>query len=338
MCKKIIELVSSRCVAVPVLLLLATATSFAQSSVTLQVLQSGRGSLASAPTGADVIGKPEVDPAVVGDDDADLPLSGGKMVNRSIAIHTGSGPMLQGSGKAKSNPELNFSFDALNHRAQRLANGGNQFSVEPPDQGLCAGNGFVMETINDVMQIFDANGNPLTGVVDLNTFYGYPAAINRSTGQFGPDISDPSCYFDIDTQRWFHIVITLDRVGTTSALSGKNHIDIAVTATPSPLGPWNIYHLPVQNDGTDGTPNLILAPTRTAYSLRQTSLPCSGPDSSGHRFTGYPSRRWQPAPRVCRVCILIQVTRAFLSLDLQCGRRSLPMASMLEHMEERSSS
>ena len=255
MCKKIIELVSSRCVAVPVLLLLATATSFAQSSVTLQVLQSGRGSLASAPTGADVIGKPEVDPAVVGDDDADLPLSGGKMVNRSIAIHTGSGPMLQGSGKAKSNPELNFSFDALNHRAQRLANGGNQFSVEPPDQGLCAGNGFVMETINDVMQIFDANGNPLTGVVDLNTFYGYPAAINRSTGQFGPDISDPSCYFDIDTQRWFHIVITLDRVGTTSALSGKNHIDIAVTATPSPLGPWNIYHLPVQNDGTDGTPN-----------------------------------------------------------------------------------
>ena len=238
------------------------------------------------------------------------------MLNRSIAIQTGSGPILQGSGKAKSNPELNFSFDALNHRAQRLANGGNQFSIEPPDQGLCAGNGFVMETINDVMRIFDVNGNPLTGVVDLNTFYGYPAAINRTTGQYGPEITDPSCYFDINTQRWFHIALTLDRVGTTSALNGKNHLDIAVTATPSPLGPWNIYHLPVQNDGTDGTPNHhcrmgpawatipILAPTRTAYSLRLTNLPCPGPDFSGHKFTGYPSRRWPRAPPVCRVSIL----------------------------------
>ena len=254
MCKKIKEFLPFS-VAVLALLLLVTTAAFAQSSVTLHVLQSGKGSLSSAPLGADVPGNPEVDPALVGDDDADLPLSGGKMMNRSIATQTGSGPILEGSRKAKSNPELNFSFDALNHRAQRLANGGNQFSIEPPDQGLCAGNGFVMETVNDVMQIFDVNGNPLTGVVDLNTFYGYPAAINRSTGQYGPDISDPSCYFDIDTQRWFHIVITLDRVGTTSGLSGKNHIDIAVTATSSPLGAWNIYHLPAQNDGTDGTPN-----------------------------------------------------------------------------------
>ena len=55
MCKKIIEFVFSRCLALLVLLLLATAASFAQSSVTLQVLQSGRGSLSSAPPGADVL-------------------------------------------------------------------------------------------------------------------------------------------------------------------------------------------------------------------------------------------------------------------------------------------
>ena len=84
--------------------------------------------------------------------------------------------------KAKSNPELNLSFDGLNHRQQRLANGGNQFSVEPPDQGLCVGNGFVMETVNDVIRVFDTAGNPLTGVVDQNSFYGYPPAINRPLG------------------------------------------------------------------------------------------------------------------------------------------------------------
>src|ERR1017187_5102900 len=79
--------------------------------------------------------------------------------------------------------------------------------------------------------------------------------INRSNGKYGPSITDPSCYYDRDAQRWFHIALTLDRVGTTSALSGKNHVDIAVSTTPNPLGPWLLYKLPVQNDGTDGTPN-----------------------------------------------------------------------------------
>lgn len=95
----------------------------------------------------------------------------------------------------------------------------------------------------------------MTGAVDLNTFYGYPAAINRSNGNYGPEITDPSCYFDRDTQRWFQIALTLDRVGTTSALAGTDHIDIAVTTTSSPLGPWIVYSLPTQNNGTQGTPD-----------------------------------------------------------------------------------
>jgi hypothetical protein len=250
-----IKLRFSPAVAALALSVLATGVSFGQATTKVQVQRYGIGSLTSVPPGNGGVGNPEVDPAVAGDDDADTQLSGGKMVNRSIAIHTGKGSTVKGNGKAKSNPELTLSFDGLDFRDQRLANGGNQFSVEPPDQGLCAGNGYLLETINDVLRVFDANGNPLTGVIDLNSFYGYPAAINRTTGAYGPDITDPSCYFDADTQRWFHIVLTLDRVGTTSALSGRNHIDIAVTTTPNPLGPWIIYHLPVQNDGTDGTPN-----------------------------------------------------------------------------------
>ena len=146
-------------------------------------------------------------------------------------------------------------FDGLTLRNQRLANGGNQFTVEPPDQGLCVGNGFVLESVNDVLRVWDTNGNALTGVIDLNTFYRYPAAINRTTGAFGPSITDPSCVYDAATRRWFHVVLTLDRKGTTSALSGKNHLDIAVSDSADPRGNWTIYKLPVQNDGTDGTPN-----------------------------------------------------------------------------------
>jgi hypothetical protein len=228
---------------------------YGQSSFQVPVVPSGNAVISSTPPIDTGVGNPEVDPATVGDDDTDSPLSGGKGNNRTIATTTGHGPTVPGSAKAKSNPEMLLSFDGINFRDQRLANGGNQFSLEPPDQGLCAGNGYVLEPVNTALRIFDTGGNSLGGVVDLNTFYNYPPAINRANGHYGPEITDPSCYFDSDTQRWFQIVLTLDNVGTTSALSGKNHIDIAVSKTASPLGAWNIYRLPVQNDGTDGTPN-----------------------------------------------------------------------------------
>ena len=45
-----------------------------------------------------------------------------------------------------------------------------------------------------------ATGLPLTGVQDLNTFFGYPAAINRTTGVMGPEVIDPICHYDPDQQ------------------------------------------------------------------------------------------------------------------------------------------
>jgi hypothetical protein len=165
-------------------------------------------------------------------------------------------PKVKSSNVAGSNPELLLSFDGMNHFDQRFgANGGNQFSLEPPDQGLCVGNGYVVEAINSVIRVWDTNGNALTGVGDLNTFFGYPAAINRSTGAYGPDLIDPQCYFDPENSRFVVDVTTLYHVGTTAAYNGKNSIDVAVSNTGDPTGVWTIYHVPAQNDGTDGTPN-----------------------------------------------------------------------------------
>jgi len=173
--------------------------------------------------------------------------------------HNGHGPLtsprVDSSPIARSNPELFTSFNGLNIRDQRLANGGNQFTVEPPDQGLCAGNGYVMESVNDVLRVYDTSGNPLTGAIDLNTFYGYPAQINRTTGDQGPFTTDPSCYFDSDTHRWFQVILTLDVDPPTGNFLGPNHIDVAVSTTANPTGSWVVYRLPVQDDGTDGTPN-----------------------------------------------------------------------------------
>jgi hypothetical protein len=164
-------------------------------------------------------------------------------------------PKVKGSQIAGSNPGLFASFDGLNHRNQRLANGGNQFSLEPPDQGMCAGNGFVLESVNDVLRVFDTSGNPMTGAIDLNTFYGYPAAINRTTGVRGPFITDPSCLYDSNTQRWFQVVLTVDVDPSNGSFLGSNHLDIAVSTSADPTSSWVVYKLPVQDDGTDGTPN-----------------------------------------------------------------------------------
>ena len=68
---------------------------------------------------------------------------------------------MQSSAIAGANPELTLSFLGLNHRDQRLANGGNQFSLEPPDQGLCVGNGFTVEVVNSVLQVWSTSGAAL---------------------------------------------------------------------------------------------------------------------------------------------------------------------------------
>jgi hypothetical protein len=162
--------------------------------------------------------------------------------------------------QVKGTPGLQRSFEALNHFDQRNANNGNQFSIVPPDQGLCAGNGFVFETINDVLQVFDSKGKALTLPTDLNSFYGYPPAIDRTNIIFGPEPTDPSCLFDPATNRWFHVVLTLEVDPRNGALTGDNHLDLAVSKSGNPLDGFNIYRLPVQDDGTQGTPTHVGCP------------------------------------------------------------------------------
>src|SRR6516225_2627069 len=187
----------------------------------------------------------------------------------SLSTGAGSGPSVSSGKKAKSNPTFDFGFQGLNHYQQRYSRGGNQFSVEPPDQGLCVGNGDVVEVVNDVFNVYSATtgasllpdntaanivgGSPrdVNHAVDLNSFYGYPPAINRSTGVRGQFVTDPSCIFDVQTQRFFVLTLTLETVPTTGAFTHVNHLDLAVSQTSDPTGGWNIYRIDVTNDGTN---------------------------------------------------------------------------------------
>jgi hypothetical protein len=164
-----------------------------------------------------------------------------------------AGPVTASSAVVRTGPKLNTSFQGLNLRDQRLANGGNQFTVEPPDQALCVGGGHVVEAVNDVVRSFTTAGAPETGVIDLNTFFGYPAQFDRTTGAQGPFVTDPSCLFDPTTNTFFLTVLTLEVVPSTGAFTGDNHLDIAVFTNPV-AGPVNVYRVDVTDDGTFGTP------------------------------------------------------------------------------------
>jgi hypothetical protein len=123
--------------------------------------------------------------------------------------------------------------------------------------------------VNDVLNIYDASGasvlpdNTATNIVsgfprnvnhavDLNSFYGYPPAVNRSTGIRGQFVTDPTCLYDAASQRFYVLVLTLEVVPTTGAFTTENHLDLAVSQTSNPTGGWNIYRIDVTGDGSPG--------------------------------------------------------------------------------------
>jgi hypothetical protein len=191
----------------------------------------------------------------------------GTIVNRSLSKGSGNGVSVKSGQKAKTNPTFNIGFEGLNLYQQRYARGGNQFTVEPPDQGLCVGNGYVVEAVNDVFNVFNSSGqsmlpdNTATNIVggfprnvnhavDLNSFLGYAPAINRTTGVRAQFVTDPNCLFDSSTQRFFVVALTLETF-PNGAYTLVNHLDLAVSQTSNPTGNWNIYRTDVTNDGTN---------------------------------------------------------------------------------------
>jgi hypothetical protein len=145
-----------------------------------------------------------------------------------------------------------LSFDGLRAVDTRFADEGNQFTVEPPDQGLCVGNGFVVEAVNSVIGVYHSDGT-LVSSQSLNKFFGYPSQFNRVTGREGPQPTDPSCLYDPASGKFIVDVVTYFVNAETGAATGANQIDIAVSQTGDPSGGWDLYDFQVADDGTNGT-------------------------------------------------------------------------------------
>jgi hypothetical protein len=110
---------------------------------------------------------------------------------------------------------------------------------EPPDQGLCEGNGFVLEPVNSAYRIFRTNGTTARGPFNVNDLF------NVGGKEF---TSDPRCWFDPSTQTWFATILFINDTFTVGTLL------IAVRHAPDPLGLWNEYSIDATDLGGRGCP------------------------------------------------------------------------------------
>jgi hypothetical protein len=110
---------------------------------------------------------------------------------------------------------------------------------EPPDQGLCEGNGVVLEAVNSAYRFYRMNGTSLRGPFNINDLF------NVGGKEF---TSDPRCWFDPSTQTWFATVLFLNDTSTVGSEL------IAVHHGTSPLGLWNEYSIDATDLGGRGCP------------------------------------------------------------------------------------
>ena len=158
------------------------------------------------------------------------------------------------SAVAGSNPEVALSLQGLNHRDQRLANGGNQFSLEPPDQALCVGTASRSRHQQRLRVYSSSTGTLSPASMDLNTFFGYPAAINRATGAFGPNVIDPICLYDPGIHR-FVVAITTLHVDDDGDVQRQEHDRRRRINTGDPTGPGRSTTFPLRTTGRTARPN-----------------------------------------------------------------------------------
>jgi hypothetical protein len=169
--------------------------------------------------------------------------------------------------------------------------------IEPPDQGLCAGNGSVVETNNiGEILVFNTVLQRQSAPIPLDTIMGLTSRAWSSGG-------DPSCEFDSSNGgHWFFTEIVSASseanngpfAGCFAAVANTCYEGIAVSQGSSPLGPYYVYYVNANyNPKEPGTPSLLndfakIGVTRDAFLLfyDEFALDPSVPGMGGGNFNG----------------------------------------------------
>ena len=138
---------------------------------------------------------------------------------------------------AASSAVLAHNFNGVSSLDSAVTNFGAEF--EPPDQGLCVGNGFVLEPVNSAFRVYRENGRSLAGPTNVNALFG---------DGFKQFTSDPRCQYDPATHTWFASILFLNDTFTASRL------EIAVRHAADPRGTWTRFKINTTHPGGHGCP------------------------------------------------------------------------------------
>jgi hypothetical protein len=123
-------------------------------------------------------------------------------------------------------------FNGVSSRDSGVTNFGQEF--EPPDQGLCAGNGFVVEMVNSAYTVYKPNGTVVTGPFNVN------GPFDEGLTEF---TSDPRCQYDAANHTFFASILFISADNTSS------HEDLAVNSSGDPTTPWTTYRIDTTDNG-----------------------------------------------------------------------------------------
>ncbi len=170
--------------------------------------------------------------------------------------------------------------------------------VEPPDQGLCAGNGSVVETNNiGEMLVFNTALKRQSAPISLDTVMGLTKRGWSSGG-------DPSCLYDpANGGHWFFTEIVSANpesaggafTGCFAGTANECYEGIAVTDGNNPFGPYHVYFSNADyNPAEPGYPSLLndfakISVTRDAFLMFYDEfplLPGTLPGFGGGIFNG----------------------------------------------------
>jgi hypothetical protein len=167
--------------------------------------------------------------------------------------------------------------------------------IEPADQGLCAGDGYVVEdnNIGEIL-IFNTRLQRVSSVISLDTMFGLTAKGWSSGG-------DISCVYDYSNGgHWiFTEFVSASTEASGGAFSGcfgnvanSCYEGIAATKGGSPYGPYNVYFVNSNyNAAEPGAPYLLndftkIAVTRDAFLMFYDEFPLVKAGIGGGFFNG----------------------------------------------------
>jgi hypothetical protein len=149
-----------------------------------------------------------------------------------------------------------FGFNSLSHYDQRQANNGNQFSTEPSTPAIAVANGYVLQVIDDAVQVYSTAGTPLLQhVLTANQVFLQLPAINRATPPNfqGPFLTDMRAFYDQDIDRFFILGRSQLNNGFGSPVA-QSRIWMAVSQTNNATGVYNVYEINTTNASHPGCP------------------------------------------------------------------------------------